>query len=102
MPKTIRDSSLSCDPFSRLLFGEPGVCDEYPFASTLQGGLLNYNAGWVSLRLVPIQEGRAQAVLLSSFYRKNKLNSVGKPFLSLAIPGFFSFGIDKNGRVNPL
>ena len=101
VPAYMRRNSSVCSDTARFLYG-PSVCDEYPFASTLQGGLFNYNAGWVSLRLVPSQEGLAQATLLRSFYRKYKLNSVGKPFLSLAIPGFFSFGIDKNGRVSPL
>jgi hypothetical protein len=32
------------------------VCDEYPYASTAQGGYLNYQLNHVSLRLVPDHE----------------------------------------------
>ena len=52
----------------------PGSCDEYPFASTLQGG---YGA---QIMGVPGTEQRTQAGEISGFYRRNKIAD-GRMFL---------------------
>ena len=44
------------------------ICDEYPFNGTTQGGALNFARGRVSLRFVPIAEGRVQKNKLDEFY----------------------------------
>jgi hypothetical protein len=44
-------------------------CDEYPFASTAQGG-----AG-SSIRAVPVKEQNIQGGILSSFYRVNSIKN---------------------------
>ena len=46
-------------------------CDEYPFASTFQGG-----RGAV-VRLVPIRENSIQGGLISAFYRRNRIGHGG-------------------------
>ncbi len=46
-------------------------CDEYPFASTFQGG-----RGAV-VRLVPIRENSIQGALLGAFYRRNRIGHRG-------------------------
>jgi hypothetical protein len=46
-------------------------CDEYPFASSLQGG-----AGAV-VRLVPIRENSIQGGVLAAFYRRHRIGHGG-------------------------
>lgn len=46
-------------------------CDEYPFASTFQGG-----RGAV-VRLVPIRENSIQGGMLAAFYRRNRIGHGG-------------------------
>jgi Deoxyribonuclease NucA/NucB len=52
-------------------FKGTGSCDEYPFASTAQGG-----AG-ASVAGVPLAEQRIQGGTLSSFYQKNNIGEGG-------------------------
>jgi RHS repeat-associated protein/uncharacterized repeat protein (TIGR01451 family) len=63
------------------------VCDEYPYASTRQGGNKNYREDRVSLQWTPKWEGSKQGNYLGNFYQKGEL---GTPpmniFLNLAIP----------------
>jgi Deoxyribonuclease NucA/NucB len=51
-------------------------CDEYPFASTLEGG-----AG-ASIAPVPVSEQNSQGGTLSSFYQQNNVPIGGKFFVA--------------------
>ena len=73
------------------------VCDEYPFASSLQGGNTNYDAGRVSLLWVPKVEGPKQGGELSTFYSKNAVVT-GTPFLVTGIPFMPTSYIDRKGN----
>jgi RHS repeat-associated protein len=73
-------------------------CDEYPFASTEEGGVKN--RARVSLRPVPVGEQSRQGGLLSAFYfacRISKTRTSGNPindkrtFLVLATPSIVGF-----------
>jgi hypothetical protein len=55
-------------------FQGTGSCDEYPFASSMQGGLGARVAG------VPLQENRIQGGVISAFYAKHMLKH-GDPYL---------------------
>jgi hypothetical protein len=46
----------------------PGSCDEYPFASTLEGG-----PGKASITGVPLREQRIQGGDLAGFYRRQRI-----------------------------
>ena len=50
------------------LYSRIPACDEYPFASTWQGGPVNYGYGEVSLKLVSQIESRLQGKLMGQFY----------------------------------
>jgi len=52
----------------RTFVGSGLDCDEYPFGSTLQGGLLNYKAGRVSLRPISTSDNRSAGSKLRQFY----------------------------------
>jgi hypothetical protein len=56
----------------------PGSCDEYPFASTMEGGLGAHIMG------VPFGEQSRQGTDISGFYRRNKIGQ-GDPFLVAVI-----------------
>ena len=49
--------------------GTPASCDEYPFASTLQGG------GGAQAMIVPAFENNAQGGVLSGFYQTNQIGN---------------------------
>jgi Deoxyribonuclease NucA/NucB len=53
----------------------PGSCDEYPFASTIEGG-----PGKASIAGVPVQEQRRQGGDLAGFYRRHRIGN-GDPFV---------------------
>jgi hypothetical protein len=53
----------------------PGSCDEYPFASTREGG-----PGKASIAGVPVQEQRRQGGDLLGFYRRHRIGN-GDPFV---------------------
>ena len=101
-----RNASQQCNNTARAKYlGTNGmlisaVCDEYPYGSTLQGGDINYFFDSVSLRLVPSAEGPKQGGLLSKFYSATKVNTIGKPFLNLAVPYAPGFYIDKYGKAS--
>ena len=101
-----RNASQQCNNAARAKYlGTNGmlisaVCDEYPYGSTLQGGDINYFFDSVSLRLVPRAEGPKQGGLLSKFYSATKVNTIGKPFLNLAVPYAPGFYIDKYGKAS--
>ena len=48
----------------------PGSCDEYPFASTLEGG-----PGKASIAGVPLQEQRRRGGDLLAFYRRHRIGN---------------------------
>ncbi len=87
-----------CNEYARgIEFVEKAVCDEYPFATTSQGGQENYDAGKVSLKLLPFHEMSLQRDLLRDFYRANRVSPDGSSsasrFISLAytsLPSGFS------------
>lgn len=76
-------------------------CDEYPYASSLQGGAANYYAGGVSVQLVPAWEQRIQAGVLKRFYSGAKVDAGGitptSQFLNVVSP-LPTFFIDRKGR----
>ena len=81
----------------------PDTCDEYPFASTFNGGPLAYALGGVSLRLVPRSEQQPQATLISSFYSIAKrsrfeADPTNAIFIALGSPGS-SFCTDERGVI---
>ncbi len=90
-------------PFAESNGGARGWCDEYPFASSKQGGPANFAAGKVSLRMVPEFEQRIQAGQLSAFYGWAGVaadgNSEESRFLAIAIPGMNSFMVNRRGEV---
>jgi hypothetical protein len=91
--------------------GDGKICDEYPYATTLQGGRDNYLKGNVSIRLVPAYEQSlrsgqdGQGGRLGTFYREAPVNRVEDPgggkdsiFVNLAFPFLgFSFWLDRQG-----
>jgi RHS repeat-associated protein len=90
----VRNSSIRCG-------NRPAGydCDEYPYASTFNGGDAMYELGAVSLRAVPSGDNRIQGAKLKSFYTKNGIGT-GEPFINLAIPYGPNFYIDKNGNAH--
>ena len=91
---SIRNSSLRC--------GNRPVgydCDEYPYASTFNGGNLMYELGGVSLRAVRQSDNRAQGSKLRWFYSKNDIG-IRDPFINLSIPFATNFHIDKHGKAH--
>lgn len=75
-PNTIRDHrAASCGATRDLVrqlnqaggLGTPLSCDEYPFASSVEGG-----AG-AQIMLVPAQENQRQGGLLANFYQQNNV-----------------------------
>lgn len=88
-------------PCNRGVKGDKLSCDEYPFASTLNGGHANYLNDSVSLQLLPQHESDRQRELLGKFYSRANI-SVGKPFISVANPLVPSYFIDKHGAKHPL
>ena len=71
--------------------GDKLTCDEYPFFSTMNGGLANYNNDTVSLQLLPGWESSRQGGLMSSFYSNAKVTA-GKPYFSIGntlLPSYY-------------
>lgn len=80
--------------------GDGLSCDEYPFASTINGGERNYMNNTVSLMLLPGGESKRQGRMIGRFYATNNV-VFGRPFISVANPFFPSFFIDARGRFVP-
>jgi hypothetical protein len=91
---SVRNGSIRCE--NRPLGYD---CDEYPYASTYNGGNLMYELGGVSLRGVPGSDNKAQGSKLKNFYSKNGITT-GRPFINLAIPYGPGFYIDKHGKAH--
>ena len=71
--------------------GDKLTCDEYPFFSTMNGGLANYNNDTVSLQLLSGWESSRQGGLMSSFYSNAKVTA-GKPYFSIGntlLPSYY-------------
>lgn len=97
------DAVVECNKEARARL--PGqVCDEYPFASTRQGGPVNYVFGGVSLRLLDRTESSRTGGFLGSFYRAARLSPDGfskqSRFMAFGVPGVRSFYTDRDGRVH--
>lgn len=78
------------------------VCDEYPFASSRQGGLLNYLGFGVSLRLLNPSESWRTGFFIKDFYNDATISADGlspwSRFVALGIPGARSFYTDRKGN----
>jgi RHS repeat-associated protein len=105
--RTFLNKDQLCKKKSRIAFkqrdGVIGACDEYPFSTTRQGGPVNYAAGRVSLKLVPkweqdIQGGQWGSFLLWAGIARDGFSDESK-LIAVAIPGFRSFAINRNGSV---
>ena len=99
VPPYMRKMSPMCNGKTGKGFGMD--CDEYPYASTVNGGKLAYQNDMVSLRPVPLSDNRSQGQKLKSFYSKAGIG-VGEIFINLAMPGLPTFYIDKKGKVHNL
>lgn len=80
------------------------VCDEYPYASTLQGGNVNYRAGLVSLLWVPATEGSKQGNDLKNFYSRAGIIPASPEgiFLNVGIPFLPTSFISRLGKWSKL
>ena len=99
VPQNMRSKSPMCN--GRTGKGTGYDCDEYPYASTLNGGKIAYENDMVSLRPIPLSDNRKQGGLLGSFYKKAGIG-MGEVFINLAMPGLPTFYIDKKGKVHNL
>jgi hypothetical protein len=71
-------------------------CDEYPYATTLQGGTVNYDAGNVSVRLVSRIESNTQGRLIRASYQNSPIY-IGDDFLVIPLGGKSGY-FDKTWR----
>uniref|UniRef100_UPI00273A70D1 RHS repeat-associated core domain-containing protein n=1 Tax=Oscillatoria sp. HE19RPO TaxID=2954806 RepID=UPI00273A70D1 len=87
------------------------VCDEYPYASTAQGGAANYRLGQVSIHPVLETEQsvgiagirNTQGLRLNEFYRLAKVGHEGKGdstswYVNFAFPWVKTFWVDRGGK----
>ena len=84
---------------------KPGrACDEYPFASSRQGGPVNYMLDRVSLRLLDKAESDGTRDFIREFYNTSVPARDGfsplSRFVALGIPGIDSFYTDRQGMVH--
>jgi RHS repeat-associated protein len=80
------------------------TCDEYPFASSEQGGVINYAQGRVSLKFVPGWETGSQGDLMSRWKLRAAGVNANDPFEKwygvIAIPGMAtSFWRSRTGEI---
>lgn len=76
--------------------------DEYPYASTAQGGENNYNNNYVSLKAVPVVEQNRQGGIMPNFYRWGMVGDGGMSdvtswYLNFAHFGSMSYMLDRSG-----
>ena len=71
-------------------------CDEYPYATTLQGGTINYDAGNVSVRLVSRSESNIQGRLIGASYSNSPIG-IGDNFIVIPLGGQSGY-FDKRWR----
>ncbi|MEO6687855.1 MAG: RHS repeat-associated core domain-containing protein [Dokdonella sp.] len=97
--------TVECNKEARKRFPESMACDEYPFATSRQGGPANYVLGTVSLRLLDLGESSATGNFLNDFYGTAGISPDGiskfSRFIALGIPGSRSFFTDRKGVVYP-
>ncbi len=97
------DSVVQCNREARARFPVSRACDEYPFASTRQGGPVNYVLGGVSLRLLDLNESNRSGTFLNTFYTTAGIDSGGfskeSRFIALGVPSIRSFFTDRRGVV---
>lgn len=98
------DYTPQCNKWSaRPAYGQPATCDEYPFHSTSQGGVINYLLGGVSLQLLPKAEQTIQRDLIRMFYQgaqiSNNSSSDESEFYSTANSANPSYYITRDGQV---
>ena len=75
------------------------ACDEYPFASTLNGGEMNWHNDTVSTAPLPIDDSKRQMIVMGKFYSKSGIGSkIGKPFISVG-NGFIRSYLIKEKKV---
>ena len=85
-------------------FAGPSTCDEYPYASTFQGGPLFYGLDMVSLKVVPRSEQNPQRDLINRFYTvagiaRLEENPEASIFLTYGLAGE-SWCTDRAGNVH--
>ncbi|WP_026103152.1 RHS repeat-associated core domain-containing protein [Pseudanabaena sp. PCC 6802] len=103
------DKYITCSKAARKTYldtnGKKPACDEYPFATTAQGGEDKYLSGLVSLRLVDPDESARQTAFMGNFYNKaDKRGRMmqGEAFGVLALRKWFISGwIDSENRFVP-
>ncbi len=97
-------STAECNKDARLAAGGDVACDEYPFATSRQGGEYNHLLhNGVSLKFLDGKESRKTAGFISTFYRNGEISNDGlthrSRMLVLGIPGIDSFYTDRKGVV---
>jgi RHS repeat-associated protein len=91
-----------CNGITGTKIGKLLNCDEYPYATTNEGGELNWMADRVSLMPVPSWESNKQGNKLNFFYNgaSVKYNAgVDSLFLNISIPIYPTFSINRSGRI---
>jgi len=82
--------------------GLPPALDEYPFASTWEGGVANYEANQVSVKAVSLAESNRQGNFMGRFYRRADIvaNRPEGSFGVITLPYEYtpSFWIDRQGN----
>jgi hypothetical protein len=81
----------------RLSRGLAPECDEYPFASTWEGGWINYQAKGVSLLLIPGTDNNGAGRALGQFFLKCNVNK-NERFKVIINPGGAFRGEKSNGE----
>lgn len=93
-----------CNVPARRAAGGGKACDEYPFATSRQGGPLGYMGWGVSLRLLDGNESSRTGPFIGGFYNHAAILPDGlsklSRYLVLGIPGSQSFYTDRLGRVH--
>ena len=103
-PRGWYNSTSECGKNARARSGGVAACDEFPFASTRQGGPVNYAMWGVSLQLLSLAESSRSGNFIDSFYRGAFISPDGfskqSRFLAMGIPGARSFYTDSVGAVH--
>ena len=107
--RSFLDRDSICDPEARERFaqsngGLPGICDEYPYSTSKEGGPVRYDAGYVSLRMVARVEQNRQGGHLGHFYNWAGVSKDGhsdmSKFITIGLPGVYSFSVNRAGEVH--
>ena len=99
-------AASECNAAARARAGGSRACDEYPFASSRQGGPVNYVAQSVSLRLLSRSESDGTRNFIRDFYSVGSVSNDGfskrSRFIVVGIPEVRSFYTDRAGMVHYL